>query len=273
MVVRDRGARAPRRAAAPATWSSARSPTRSRPAPAGSPCVAHGVRADAGIVTEPTGVRRLGRRAAARSRRSSPSRAGPGTPSWRSRTGTAGGAVNAIEKMGVVLDAVAAAARGVARPARQAAPAPVAGDDRARDRRRAASGWSPTRRPARSRARSCTCRATPTPTGGVRAVEAEIEALDRRRRRRPTRGSPSTRRRSTGRSTSRRLEVDAGPPDRGDVLDRVGGRRPDSRRRARLVVRRGDLHALRRHPDASASARAPSSRPTPSTSTSRSTSW
>ena len=55
MVVRRRGAGAARRAAGAATWSSARTPTRSRPARAASPCVRHGVRADAGIVTEPTG--------------------------------------------------------------------------------------------------------------------------------------------------------------------------------------------------------------------------
>ena len=67
------------------------------------------------------------------------------------------------------------------------------------------------------------------------------------------------------------------PPDHPIIGDRaggVGGGRPGRRRRRpRLVVRRGDLHALRRHARWSASARATSTTPTRSTSTSPSTTW
>ena len=71
-------------------------------------------------------------------------------------------------------------------------------------RSRAASGPSPTRRRC-----SLTCEVMYLPgnadgDGWGREVEAEIEAWIADRRRRPTRGSHCTRRRSSGRSTSRR---------------------------------------------------------------------
>ncbi len=102
--------------------------------------VRHGVRADAGIVTEPTAFEvwvALPRLALARR---SPSTGRPGhaemaQPHWRD-----GGAVNAIEKLAVVLDAVAAAARGVARRRRKQHPHLSARRHRPRHDRRAASG-------------------------------------------------------------------------------------------------------------------------------------
>ncbi len=85
--------------------------------------VRHGVRADAGIVTEPTAfdvwVACRGSLTPVITVEGRPGHAEMRQPHWR-----AGGAVNAIEKMGAVLAAVAPAARRLARPAGQAASVP-----------------------------------------------------------------------------------------------------------------------------------------------------
>ena len=177
--VRGRDARAARRAGWAATSSSARTPTRSRPAPGGIACVQHGVRADAGICTEPTGFevwtcsrgsltpvvtvegrpgpRRAGAAALARGRRGERDREAAASCSTRSR----------------------GCARSGARARRHAAPVPVADHDHADHRARAASGSSRTRPAARSPRCSTTCRATPTPTAGARR-RGRVRALDRR---------------------------------------------------------------------------------------------
>ena len=72
----------------------------------GTALVEHGLRADAGVVTEPTGFQDLDRMPGLGLRRDQRARSagarGGRQPDWR-----LGGAVNAIEKAGVVLDAIA----------------------------------------------------------------------------------------------------------------------------------------------------------------------
>ena len=102
----------------------------------GAALVAHGLRADAGIVTEPTGLPRLDRVPRLRVRRdprAGPGRARRGPPA---RAGVEGGAVNAIEKAAVVIEAIAALRERWSATPELDAPGAVAAVDRADDGRR-----------------------------------------------------------------------------------------------------------------------------------------
>ena len=89
--------------------------------------VSHGVKADAGIVTEPTAfdvwVGCRGSLSPTITVEGRPGHAEMAQPHWRD-----GGAVNAIEKMSVVLEAIRELREEWRGRARQAAPPPVAGD-------------------------------------------------------------------------------------------------------------------------------------------------
>ena len=101
----------------------------------GSALVAHGLRADAGIVTEPTDFRVwIACRGSEYGVITVPGRAGHAEvrhPDWRD-----GGAVNAIDKSAVVIEAMAALRERWARDARARASGAVAAVDRADARRR-----------------------------------------------------------------------------------------------------------------------------------------
>ena len=145
--------------------------------------------------------RRLGRRAAAASCRRSPSRVARATPAFRSARWDEGGAVNAIEKMALVLEAIAPAARALGRAARP--PVPLARRLRADDRlRRRVDRLVPRLVPARLPHR------VPPGAGGRARLgltrRARVHRLDRHGRRRATRGSPRIRRVSTGSSAAYR---------------------------------------------------------------------
>ena len=226
--------------------------------------VRHGVRADAGIVTEPTGFDVW----VALPRLALPddhaSRAGPGHAEMRQPHWRDGGAVNAIEKARRRARRRRPAARGVARPRRQAAPVPLAAGDIVPDGDARGGEWSVTY-PA-----SCTvtCElmylpgATPTPTAGARWSRRSVEEWI---------APPRAGRPVAGRAPAdRRVGIDIPPmrdrpgrPDRGRRCwtPSADGRRAVAPGRPRLLVRRRHVHALRRHAVDRASARATSRGP------------
>ena len=138
-------------------------------------CAAHGVRADAGLCAEPTGfdvwvacrggvnpvVRTIGRTGHAEMHH----------PHWRE-----GGPVNAIDKMELVLASLRALREDWGAARRSSSTRTCTSRTCCRRSSRAASGWSPTRRPARPCSRSCTCRARCDGDRGGQDVFDEVEA-------------------------------------------------------------------------------------------------
>ena len=234
--------------ASPATSCSARSPTRSRPAPEASPPSPTASRPTPASAPSPR-ASRPGSPAAARSRRTSPSRA------RRSRRGAAAALARRRRRQrdregrarhpGAQRDA-----RRVARPARPAASAALAGRHRPDDRQgRNLGGHLPGER-ARCAATSCTCPAKLDADGTGKAVEAEIAARHRAPPSPRTRGSPSTRSSCEWRGDVVPAEMPADHPLVTATLDAGAGLgRPGKAGRPRLVARRRDVHAPRRHAD------------------------
>ena len=155
--------------------------------------VRHGVRADAGIVTEPTGVRRVGglpRVAVADDHGRGPPRARRDGPAALARR----------RRRERDREDVGRAGRRSASCARSGAGGPTSGiptcrrATSSRPSSAAASGWSPTRPAARSRRADVPARERRRATAGARVVETRDRPSGSATLRRRRRGWPSTRR-------------------------------------------------------------------------------